>query len=112
LRCKDNFKNNHFEKDFEFCQPHFYKVNSVNKKYVNVAATNFIFARDVIRGKSIVLMNAGEQDILRGIGRHRKDIKAQKKVRKHVMMPLTDVVMVEKNIQVNLEHYCKLVFAE
>jgi hypothetical protein len=33
---------------------------------VNVAATNFIFARDVIRDKSIVLMNAGEQDILRG----------------------------------------------
>jgi len=70
-----------------------------------------MFAKNVIRDKSIALTNAEKQDILRDIERHRKNTKAQKKVRKHVMMPLTDVDMVGKNIQVNLEQYCKLVFA-
>jgi len=60
-----------------------------------------MFARNVIRVRSIVLTNAGERDVLRDIERHRRDIKAQKMVRKNVMLPPTDVDMVEKNIQVS-----------
>jgi hypothetical protein len=71
-----------------------------------------MFARNVIRDKSIVLTNAGEQDILRDIERHREDTNVQKMVRRYVMMPPTDVDMVGKNTQVSLEQNCKLVFAE
>jgi len=71
-----------------------------------------MFAINVIRDKSIVLRNAGEQDILRDIERHREDTNAQKMVRRYVMMPPTDVDMVGKNTQVSLEQNCKLVFAE
>ena len=60
-----------------------------------------MFAINVIGDKFIVLKNAGERDIARGIERHREDIKAQKMVRKNVILPPTDVGMVEKNIQVS-----------
>jgi hypothetical protein len=71
-----------------------------------------MFAINVIRDKSIVLTNAGVQDIMRDIERHRENINAPKMVRKNVIMPPTDVDMVGKIIQVRLERFCKLVFAE
>jgi ferritin-like metal-binding protein YciE len=77
----------------------------VNKKYADVVVRYFIFARNVIKAKSIVLTNADEQDIVRVIERHREDTKAQKMVRRYVIMPQTDVDMVGKNTQVSLERY-------
>jgi hypothetical protein len=87
-------------------------LKQISSKEIDVVVRYFMFAINVIRDKSIVLTNAGVQDIMRDIERHRENINAPKMVRKNVIMPPTDVDMVGKIIQVRLERLCKLVFAE